>query len=146
MTIGKEIKRLRLEKGLTQEKFAKKIGVLKQSVSLWESEKTKPNNTNVNKISEVFHVNFSEFLDADAIVTHWVSVKERLPVESKPYVCFGVRADGNGGAMKWADVLDYHGPEQGEEIHQSFTWGRAEGMVVTHWLEGLEMPDLEGVL
>ena len=43
-------------------------------------------------------------------------------------------------------ILDYHGPEQGEEIHQGFTWGRAEGMVVTHWLEGMGMPDLEGVL
>lgn len=112
---------------------------------MWESEKTKPNNTNVNKLSEVFNVEFSEFLDADAIAPHWVSVKERLPEESKPYVCFGVRADGNGGAMKWADVLDYHGPEQGEEIHQGFTWGRAEGKVVTHWLEGLWMPDLEDI-
>lgn len=146
MTIGKEIKRLRLEKGLSQEEFAKKAGTCKQSVSLWERGKMIPRISAANKLSEAFNMDFMKFISTGAIGPCWVSVKERLPVESKPYVCFGVRADGNGGAMKWADILDYHGPEQGEEIHQGFTWGRAEGMVVTHWLEGLEMPDLEGVL
>lgn len=146
MNVGNEIKKLRLEKGLTQEQFAEIAGVLKQSVSLWELGKSQPSIIAVNKLSEAFGLDRDVLLNVEEIGPHWVSVKERLPKESKPYFCFGIRADGSGGFMEWTDILDFHGVEQGELIHNEFTWGRAENMIVTHWLEGLEMPDMEGVL
>ena len=43
MSIGKNIARLRKEKGLTQRELGEMVGVSNQAVSKWESEITSPN-------------------------------------------------------------------------------------------------------
>lgn len=43
MTFPKEIKRIRQRSFLTQEEFAKKIGVAFSTVNRWESGRAKPN-------------------------------------------------------------------------------------------------------
>jgi len=49
--IGKTIKKLREEKGITQEQLAEKLNVTRQAVSNWENGKTQPDIDTILKIS-----------------------------------------------------------------------------------------------
>ncbi|BAY47943.1 XRE family transcriptional regulator [Scytonema sp. HK-05] len=51
--IGKLIRELRLETGLTQEKFAVKLGVTYPTINRWENGHTKPSPLAMQKIEEM---------------------------------------------------------------------------------------------
>jgi len=51
--IGKLIRSIRLEAGLTQEKFAAKLGVAFPTVNRWENNRTKPSPLAVEKIEKM---------------------------------------------------------------------------------------------
>ena len=57
MTIAQRIKKIRTEAGLTQEKFAKAIGVKWISVAGWEQGVREPVKARLFVIAEKFHVN-----------------------------------------------------------------------------------------
>ena len=52
------IKAWRVERGLTQEMFAKAVGVSKKTVSLWETGAVKPNLDKVGPICQVLGVSY----------------------------------------------------------------------------------------
>ena len=66
MNLGENIKRLREEKGISQECVAQKIGVSVQSVSLWEENKTVPSIENLVTLSEILGVTVDEVLGREA--------------------------------------------------------------------------------
>lgn len=66
MNLGENIKRLREEKGISQEYAAQKIGVSVQSVSLWEENKTVPSIENLVMLSEILGVTVDEVLGKGA--------------------------------------------------------------------------------
>jgi transcriptional regulator with XRE-family HTH domain len=51
--IGKLIRELRLATGLTQEKFAVKLGVTYPTINRWENGRTKPSPLAMQKIEEM---------------------------------------------------------------------------------------------
>jgi transcriptional regulator with XRE-family HTH domain len=55
-TIGQRIKQLRLENNLTQEDFGKLFGIVKSTVSMYESDKSIPDDEIKKKIAEYFQV------------------------------------------------------------------------------------------
>lgn len=55
-TIGNAIKNLRLERQLTQEQLAKKVGVTQSAVASWESGRTCPKTKKASLLSHVFNV------------------------------------------------------------------------------------------
>jgi len=55
-TLGERIKQLRIENEMTQEEFGKLFGVTKYAVSLYESNKSTPNDEIKKKIAEHFNV------------------------------------------------------------------------------------------
>ena len=70
MTIGQEIKRIRTKSILSQEAFAKEIGVSFTTVNRWENGKTKPSLKAMRKIDaycrdEGMDVNLGQFLMED---------------------------------------------------------------------------------
>lgn len=69
MNLGENIKRLRKEKGISQEYAAQKIGVSVQSVSLWEENKTVPSIENLVALSEILGVTVDELLGREAVQT-----------------------------------------------------------------------------
>lgn len=60
--IGKNIKKLREKKKLTQEEMAVKLDVTRQAVSNWETEKTQPDIETLHRIAQVLDVSVEEII------------------------------------------------------------------------------------
>lgn len=61
--IGKNIKRLRREKGYSQEQLARKLNVTQGAVSHWENGTTYPEAAQLLSIAELFGVTLDQFTD-----------------------------------------------------------------------------------
>ena len=69
MAISDKILSLRKENGLSQEAFAEKLGVSRQSVSKWESGTAMPDIDKIVSISEIFGVSTDFLLKKDSAET-----------------------------------------------------------------------------
>ena len=65
MTIGNKIAKLRNLMGISQEEFADKIGVSRQSVSKWEIGKTLPQSDKIIEICNLFNISADNLLQGD---------------------------------------------------------------------------------
>lgn len=65
MSIGTKIRRLRLQQKMSQEELALKINIAQTTVSNIESNKTIPDFLVIQKICEIFEVNFDYFVTKD---------------------------------------------------------------------------------
>lgn len=63
--LGENIKKLRKENGMSQEQLAEKLGVSRQSVSLWETGNTQPTLEVVAKIADLFAISTDELLNGE---------------------------------------------------------------------------------
>ena len=64
MNIGQRIKRARIEKGLTQEELAEKVGVQKSAVAKWENGRVSEiKRSNLAKISKALGINPNSLLE-----------------------------------------------------------------------------------
>ena len=79
MTIGEKIYKLRKDLALSQEEFAFRIGVSKQTVFNWENGVACPKLARLEKISEEFTVNIDYFIKEESEQT----IKEKANIESK---------------------------------------------------------------
>lgn len=80
--IGKIIKKIRQESGLTQEKFASKYNVTFQAVSKWENGKSLPDISILKNICEEYGYDINQFLKGEEIKRKnwWLII----------VICFGV--------------------------------------------------------
>lgn len=62
---GEKIKKLRQEKGWSQEKLAEKLNISRQAVYKWEANKGYPDISNLIEISEIFDVTIDELIKGD---------------------------------------------------------------------------------
>ncbi len=62
MKISKTLKRLRAEKGITQEQLAEMLFISRQSVSSWENDRTQPDLEMLGRLSEIFGVSVEELV------------------------------------------------------------------------------------
>ena len=60
---GKNLKELRIAKGLSQQKFGEILGFCNQTVSFWESGSREPDLDTLKKIARFFEVSYEELLD-----------------------------------------------------------------------------------
>ena len=61
MNIGEKIKELRLERGLSQLKLAKLIGVSQKAIDYWERGVNEPKASYLISLVKTFEVSFDEF-------------------------------------------------------------------------------------
>ena len=54
MTVGDNIRSYRIANGMLQEHLAKAMGVSKQTVSSWETNRTEPNIGNIETLARIF--------------------------------------------------------------------------------------------
>lgn len=63
ISIGGKIKKLRCERGLTQDQLAELVGISFQAVSKWENNIALPDITLVPKLASIFNVSIDELFD-----------------------------------------------------------------------------------
>lgn len=66
-SLGERIKALRIKKELTQEEFGKLFGIVKSTVSLYESGKSTPDDEIKKKIAEYFNVSLDYLMGASDV-------------------------------------------------------------------------------
>ena len=65
MSIGSTIKRLRLEKGMTQEQLAELLWLSTNAISQWECDKTAPDISHLPVLANIFEVSADVLLEID---------------------------------------------------------------------------------
>lgn len=65
MTIGTNIKRLRRERNITQDRLAEALGITSRAVSQWETGKTSPDLSVIPSLCHIFGVSSDELLGID---------------------------------------------------------------------------------
>lgn len=83
MTTGDKILKLRKEAGLSQEVFAEKLGVSRQSVSKWESGVSVPETDKILAMSEMFRVSTDYLLKNEEDITPTEAESAPLPEEKE---------------------------------------------------------------
>ncbi|MDR3263651.1 MAG: helix-turn-helix domain-containing protein [Clostridiales bacterium] len=66
--LGKKIKELRTEKGITQKELAKKLNLSPQAISLWEKDKADPDLLNIKAIAKFFEISTDELLEFETYI------------------------------------------------------------------------------
>lgn len=79
LALCENIRRLRRARGLSQEELAGRLGVSRQSVSLWEQGETNPTVENIYAMAEVLGVSFDELM-----ASHTDGAESPLPAEDEP--------------------------------------------------------------
>lgn len=67
MTVGEKIQHYRKKQGLSQEDLGQKLMVSRQTVSLWEMDKTVPSIDNLIRLKDIFGVSIDEILCEEAV-------------------------------------------------------------------------------
>ena len=62
---GEKIKAKRKAMGLSQEDLAEKLGVTRQAVSKWETDRAQPTTSNLRELAQVFSVDMAYFIGED---------------------------------------------------------------------------------
>ena len=69
MTFGEKLRKLRTDRGLTQDELAEKIYVTRTAISKWESDRGYPNIDSLKAISNFFSVSIDDLLSSDEVLT-----------------------------------------------------------------------------
>ena len=77
MTLGEKIKKLRKQRGLSQEALAEKVNVTRQTISKWELNQSSPDLDFIAQLSDIFNVS-SDYLIKDDLLE-----PEQLPFRKK---------------------------------------------------------------
>jgi len=65
MTLGKRIRKLREQRGMSQQELAELLGTTQQTIAYWESDKRKPRYEKLKKLASIFKVPVSYFLEEE---------------------------------------------------------------------------------
>lgn len=89
MTIGEKIAQLRVSAGISQEQFAEKISVSRQSVSKWEMNQALPQIDKVLQICELFGIS------TDELLREQISIEKNGKKHNKYFGTDGFRGEAN---------------------------------------------------
>lgn len=84
MTLGEKIKRLRTEKGITQESLAEKVNVSRSAIAKWETNSGVPEISNLIMISRIFDISVDQLMD-DTRAIGETDVKAEIKSECSEY-------------------------------------------------------------
>ena len=87
MQIGEKLKQKRNEAGFSQEILAEKIGVSRQTVSNWETNRSYPDIGSVLRLSDLYGISLDELLKEDTNMRKHVEETAKLPVRWLNFLC-----------------------------------------------------------
>ena len=85
MSLSQNIKRLRLEKGLTQEQLASLLGISAQAVSKWETTDTYPDSALLVPLAKALDVSLDELFENDSVSMADTSKKIMTLLKKTPF-------------------------------------------------------------
>ncbi len=83
ITTGKQIRRLRIQSGMTQEKLAEELNVTRQALSNWERDINEPDLNMLKKICFLFGVHMDDF--AKEVITKMETDEKREKQQFNKY-------------------------------------------------------------
>ena len=92
MMIGNNIKKLRMQRGMTQKNLADLLFVSPQAVSRWENNEVEPSIGTITEMAKIFNVTTDEILGVESapaepvVVERVVTEKEYVYKEAPPQV------------------------------------------------------------
>lgn len=104
MGIGNNIKKVRTDNNLTQEEFAKRLGVTFSAISQWETNRAAPRMGMVQKISDLFGVSKADLIADDA--TPMPPLNKLTPVASTATLPLRTLGKVHAGVMDDTDTAD----------------------------------------
>lgn len=104
MGIGNNIKKVRTDNNLTQEEFAKRLGVTFSAISQWETNRAAPRMGMVQKISDLFGVSKADLIADDA--TPLPPLHKLTPVASTATLPLRTLGKVHAGVMDDTDTAD----------------------------------------
>lgn len=78
MELGKQIKKQRLEAGLSQEELASRVYVSRQTISNWENDKSYPDVNSLVLLSEIFQISLDKLIKGDIDIMKEVIKQEEI--------------------------------------------------------------------
>ena len=101
--VKRNLKRLRISKGLTQDDLAEKLHVVRQTISSWETGKTTPDLETLATIAEVLSVDIKELIYGPMPVDTFSSKRTKRIQRA---VCWGIAAIILGVlGLLWTEIL-----------------------------------------
>lgn len=67
--LSENIRKYRKENNMSQDKLAEKVGVSRQSISLWETNQAQPTLDNIMALTKIFNISSDMLLSDDPIET-----------------------------------------------------------------------------
>lgn len=120
MTLGQKIKKLRVEKNLTQKDLADRLYVTFQTVSKWENDENEPDVSTLRELSKVFECSLDYLLSEDEKVvevepepvvapTPVEPIKETIVIHQKElHVCERCKKDIPEDELEMEEVIVHH--------------------------------------
>ena len=99
-TLGERLKKLRMERGLTQEQLAGQLHVTRQAVAKWESDNGTPDVDNLVRLADAFGVTL------DTLVGRAAAKEPSAPQGAIPAERIGTQPDPapQGGQTLWQQI------------------------------------------
>lgn len=94
MKFNERLKELRLSKELTQEEFAKRIGISRSAVGMYEKGKREPDFETLELFADFFNVDMNYLLGKSDTSTDISSLKNVVPIEKRMIPVIGTIAAG----------------------------------------------------
>ena len=94
MKFNERLKELRLSRELTQEEFAKRIGISRSAVGMYEKGKREPDFETLELFADFFNVDMNYLLGKSDVSTDISSIKNIIPIEKRMIPVIGTIAAG----------------------------------------------------
>ena len=102
--VSNSIKKLREERGMTQDELAEKLNVTRQAVSNWETGRTQPDIETLTRLAEVFDVSVERIIYGSERKERIVQVNRNVQIGPKEGLSMGAALAMIISYAKWQSI------------------------------------------
>ncbi len=102
--VSNSIKKLREERGMTQDELAEKLNVTRQAVSNWETGKTQPDIETLTRLAEIFDVSVERIIYGSERKERIVQVSRNVQIGPKEGLSMGAALAMIISYAKWQSI------------------------------------------